>query len=167
LSRIQAIINTYNKQRDLDPQGSVIIFDESVYFLNTTSSKLHSSRCTSQLAAYVLMVAHHQKSRAHYSSISRTQMVPRSCLCPRAARGIGLNVVSANVVIQCGPWWKSEWETQALKRAWRNGQLGEVAHVLIEAKNRSAEAYKTKIRDKKHRFNNRLVTEVPRPDGGS
>jgi hypothetical protein len=105
---------------------------------------------------------------AHCARISRTQMVPRPCLRLRAVGGVGLNVVSANVFIQCGPWRKkNEWETQALKRAWRNGRLREVTHILIEAKDCPAEVYKTNIHDKKHRFNNRLVTGVTRPDGGS
>jgi SNF2 family DNA or RNA helicase len=32
----------------------------------------------------------------------------------RAARGIGFDITTANVVIQCGPWWKKEWEIQGI-----------------------------------------------------
>ena len=33
-SRIQAVIDEFNRSRDLDPDCSVVIFDESVYFLD-------------------------------------------------------------------------------------------------------------------------------------
>jgi hypothetical protein len=85
--------------------------------------------------------------------------------CPEQLGGIGLNITTANVVIQCGPWWKKEWEIQAVKRAWRKGRLEEVTYILLEA-DCPAEAYEAGVRDEKYRFNSGLGGDITRPSRG-
>jgi SNF2 family DNA or RNA helicase len=161
-SRIQAIIDAFNKQRDLDPHCSVIIFDESVYFLDIVQIAFKSMDEPVDSIRFDGRTPPEKRSTLlqDFKQADGAKVL----LMSRAAGGVGLNVVSANVVIQCGPWWKAEWETQALKRAWNQGQLREVTYILLQA-DCAAEAYKVIIRDRKHRFNNRLVTDVTRPDG--
>ena len=72
-------------------------------------------------------------------------------LISRAAGGVGLNITEPNVVILCGPWWKTEWEAQAIKRAHRPGQTRDVYTIRILADNCDVEVYKAGVRDKKHR----------------
>lgn len=85
-------------------------------------------------------------------------------LMSRGAGGVGLNIPSANVVIICGPWWKAEWEDQAMKRAWRPGQTRPVTFVRLFARNCKAEHYKAKVRNKKHAFNSRVLSQLTRTD---
>ncbi|KAF2799652.1 hypothetical protein K505DRAFT_208774, partial [Melanomma pulvis-pyrius CBS 109.77] len=60
-------------------------------------------------------------------------------LMSRGASGLGLNITWANIVIQCGPWWKKEWEQQAMKRVSRPGQTRPVTYVMMFAENCEAE----------------------------
>lgn len=79
-------------------------------------------------------------------------------LISRATGGVGLNIPVANVVILCGPWWKSEWERQAIKRAHRPGQTREVIAIRMQADNCALETYKAELRDKKHRHDSKIAT---------
>jgi SNF2 family DNA or RNA helicase len=161
-SRIQAVIDAFNKQRGLDPHCSVIIFDENVYFLDIVQIEFKSMYGPIDSIRFDGRTPPEERSTLlqDFKDADGAKVL----LMSRAAGGVGLNVVSANVVIQCGPWWQAEWETQALKRAWNQGQLRKVTCVLLQA-DCAAEAYKVRVRDRKHRFNNRLVTDVTRPDG--
>jgi SNF2 family DNA or RNA helicase len=78
---------------------------------------------------------------------------------------VGLNIPAANVVILYGPWWKSKWEQQAIKRAHRPGQTREVIAIRMQANNCRVETYRAKIRDKKHKHNSTIVRQITRKDG--
>ncbi|KAF2244659.1 hypothetical protein BU26DRAFT_508665 [Trematosphaeria pertusa] len=85
-------------------------------------------------------------------------------LMSHAAGGIGLNVVCANATILCARWWKKEWEEQAMKRAYRLGQMRAVTFVTLFVENCDAERYKANAPDRKHKFNTRVVEAITRPD---
>jgi len=76
-----------------------------------------------------------------------------------------LNIPAANVVILYGPWWKSKWEQQAIKRAHRPGQTREVIAIRMQADNCKVETYKAKIRDKKMGIILNIVRQITRKDG--
>tara|TARA_R110002003_G_scaffold62_16_gene5694 strand:+ start:45086 stop:45427 length:342 start_codon:yes stop_codon:yes gene_type:complete len=83
-------------------------------------------------------------------------------LMTRATGGLGLNITCANVVIQCSPWWKREWELQARDRAWREGQSRAVVFVCLQAEGGGVEDYKIKRRNGKDEFTQRALARVTR-----
>jgi SNF2 family DNA or RNA helicase len=161
-SRITALIDTFNRCRDIDPTCSVLIFDESVYFLDIVEIafgkmydpvvclRIDGRKDTDQRTA--ILQEFEKSARAKILLISR------------ATGGIGLNIPAANIVILCSPWWKSEWETQAIKRAHRPGQTRPVLAFRLLAANCAMETYKASIRDKKNKHNSRIVAHITRKD---
>lgn len=51
---------------------------------------------------------------------------PKIMLISLRAGGVGLNLISANTVIMCDPWWNEAVENQAINRAFRIGQKRKV-----------------------------------------
>ncbi|KAJ4373383.1 hypothetical protein N0V83_003678 [Neocucurbitaria cava] len=161
-SRINALIDVFNKQRDLDPKCSVIIFDESVYFLDIVQIAFESMYEPVESLRYDGRVP--AEKRGSTLTDFREAEGAKVLLMSRAAGGVGLNIAWANVVIQCSPWWKAEWEVQAMKRAWRPGAQRPVTHITLLAENCKAEHYKAKARDRKHRFNTKVMDVITRDD---
>jgi SNF2 family DNA or RNA helicase len=162
-SRIMALIDVFNEQRDIDPACSVLIFDESVYFLDIVQIAFENmydpvdclrfdGRETPEKRTAILQT---------FEKAAGAQVL----LVSRAAGGVGLNITAANIVILCSPWWKKEWEFQAIKRAHRPGQMREVVAIRLKADNCKVEAYKALVRDKKNKNNARIYDHITRMDG--
>jgi SNF2 family DNA or RNA helicase len=162
-SRITAIIDVFNKVRDLDPSSSVIIFDESVYFLDIVEIAFSNMYEPVECLRYDGRTVAEKRSAVLQAFANATG--PKVLLASRAAGGAGLNITTANVVILCGPWWKIEWEQQAIKRSHRPGQTREVLAFKMMASNCSLDIYKAAVRDKKHRHNLKIITQITRQDG--
>jgi SNF2 family DNA or RNA helicase len=100
-SRIEALIDVFNRHHDEDPECSVIVFDESVYFLDIVQ------------IAFRMTVDPIECLR--YDGRSMPEIRPailedfakskgaKVLLMTRATGGLGLNITCANVVIQCSP----------------------------------------------------------------
>lgn len=161
-SRVDALIDIFNEQRDLDPSCSVVIFDESVYFLDIVQVAFESMYEPIKCLRYDGRLP--PEKRGDILQKFKGSSGSKLLLMSRAAGGVGLNIPFANIVIQCSPWWKSEWEVQAFKRVWRPGQTREVTYIVLQAKNCRAETYKAKARNKKHRFNTKVVDAITRAD---
>jgi SNF2 family DNA or RNA helicase len=162
-SRITALIDIFNDRRDIDPACSVLIFDESVYFLDIVQIAFENMYDPVDCLRYDGREIP-EKRTAILQEFEKAAGA-KVLLISRAAGGIGLNITAANVVILCGPWWKSEWEQQAIKRAHRPGQTREVLAIKMEADNCALEAYKVGVRDKKNRHNSQIVRHITRKDG--
>ncbi|OMP82896.1 putative ATP-dependent helicase [Diplodia seriata] len=161
-SRVTAVIDSFNRRRDIDPACSVIIFDESVYFLDIIEIAFAAMYEPVSCLRYDGRQAPDKRDRI----LEEFKMAAGSkvLLMSRATGGLGLNITSANVVILCSPWWKKEWEIQALKRVHRTGQERTVHLITISAVNCDAELYKAKTRDRKHEFNSKVVSAITRRD---
>jgi len=161
-SRIEIIIDIFNEFRDKDPDCSVIIFDDSVFFLDIIevafSQMFEPEECLRYDGRLIA------EKRSAVLEAFATAGGPRVLLASRGAGGIGLNITTANKVILCGPWWKIELEDQAIKRAHRPGQQREVEAVKVLA-NCTIEEYKARLRDSKHKHNSKIVKNLTRPDG--
>jgi SNF2 family DNA or RNA helicase len=161
-SRILALIDAFNKQRDLDPSCSVIVFDESVYFLDIVQIAFAAMYEPVECLRY----------DGRETPIKRGNILTefeeadgyKVLLISRAASSLGLDIVCANVVILCGPWWKREWEEQAMKCVYRPGQKRPITCVRLFAEDCDAEHYKAKIRDRKHEFNTKAMQAITRGD---
>ena len=105
-SRILALIDAFNKQRDLDPSCSVIVFDESVYFLDIVQiafvAMYEPVECLRYDGRETLI------KRGHILSEFEKADGYKVLLVSHAASSLGLNIFCANVVILCGSWWKKE-----------------------------------------------------------
>lgn len=53
-----------------------------------------------------------------------------------------------------------------MKRVWRPGQTRPVTFVMLRAENCAAKAYKAKARDRKHKFNIKVINAITREDDG-
>ncbi len=162
-SRIIALIDVFNERRDIDPACSVLIFDESVYFLDIVQIAFENMYDPVDCLRYDGREI--PEKRAAMLQTFGKATGAKVLLISRATGGVGLNITAANVVILCGPWWKKEWELQAIKRAHRPGQMREVVAIRLEADNCEVEAYKAGVRDKKSRHNSMIVQHITRKDG--
>jgi SNF2 family DNA or RNA helicase len=161
-SRIIKIIDVFNEFRDKDPDCSVIIFDESVYFLDIVeiafSNMFEPEACLRYDGRTV------EGKRSAILEAFAALGGPRVLLASRGAGGIGLNITTANKVILCCPWWKVELGKQAIKRVHRDGQKRPVEAVYIQA-HCIIESLKARKRDYKHKHNMKVMNGVERVDG--
>lgn len=128
-SRITALIDVLNTCRDVDPDCSVLVFDESVYFLDIVQTAFSFMSDPVDCLRYDgREVPERRTAILHDFEQAGGKKV---LLISRAAGGVGLNITSGNVVILSSPWWKMEWETQAIKRAHRTGQRREVVAIRM------------------------------------
>lgn len=162
-SRIDALIDVFNKHRDLDPSCSFVVFDESVYFLDVVQIALENTYEPIKCLRYDGRTPSEKRDEIlqEFQGCNGSKVL----LMTRGAGGIGLNLPFANIVIQCAPWWKTEWEEQAYKRVWRPGQLRSVTYIVLQAEWCKAEAYKARARDRKHKFNTKVINAITRKDG--
>lgn len=161
-SRVTAIADTVRKHHELRPQDAFIIMDESVYFLDIVRIALGRE--------YVPLPCWMYDGRA--DAIERDIILkqfyaafgPRILLASRGTGGLGLNLQCANVIIQCGPWWKRSWEDQARGRVERSGQTRPVFVYSCRALNCFIEAYKIEKRDRKNQVNSAVLSRIENPD---
>ncbi|KAH7027377.1 P-loop containing nucleoside triphosphate hydrolase protein [Microdochium trichocladiopsis] len=113
-SRVDAIIDTFHLHQERRTDDAVAIMGDSVCFLDILEIALRHSpfpvkvfrldgRVDPALRALVLKEFEDAEGC-------------RIMLTSRAVRGVGLNLQFANVLIQCGPWWKVAWQEQAIGR---------------------------------------------------
>jgi SNF2 family DNA or RNA helicase len=162
-SRITALIDIFNERRDIDPTCSVLIFDESVYFLDIV--QIAFEKMYDPVDCLRFDGRETPEKRTAILQEFEKAAGAKVLLISRATGGVGLNIPAANVVILCGPWWKSEWERQAIKRAHRPGQTREVLAIRMRADNCALEHYKAGLRDRKNKDNSRVVLNITRKDG--
>lgn len=162
-SRVTALIDLFNVSRDIDPACSVLIFDESVYFLDIVEVAFRRMYDPVECLRYDGRVS--PEKRTGILQDFEDAAGAKVLLISRAAGGLGLNIPAANIVILCGPWWRSEWETQAIKRAHRLGQTRKVLAFKMVADNCEMESFKAKTRDKKSKDNSRIMEAITRKDG--
>ncbi|KAF4499407.1 global transactivator [Fusarium agapanthi] len=118
--RVQAILDIVRQHLDFRPDGSFIIVDESVWFLDIVAIALKK---TYHPVGHDTYNGRLDTVQRHLTIKKVTQVTPpHTLLASRGAGGQGLNMQFANVVILCGPWWKKEWEQQAAGRVHRPGQ---------------------------------------------
>lgn len=162
-TRIRSIIDRFNRCRDLDPNSKFLIFDESVYFLDIIQIAFAAMYDPVECLRYDGRLS--EADRA--ATIDKFDKA-HGCTClliSRGAGGVGLNIPFADTVFLCGPWWKAEWELQAIKRAHRPGQLKPVKVFKFLANDCDVEIYKAKTRDRKHLVNTKLVRSITKEDG--
>ncbi|RDL39911.1 uncharacterized protein BP5553_04251 [Venustampulla echinocandica] len=162
-SRIIALVDVFNKRRDLEPDCGVLVFDESVYFLDIVQIAFESMYDPIRCIRYDGRTDPERRA-ATLADFEKADG-PKVMLISRGAGGIGLNIPAANVVIICGPWWKCEWERQAIKRSHRPGQWRPVWVFRLLADNCNVDKYKAGLRDRKERHNSRINTQITRKDG--
>jgi SNF2 family DNA or RNA helicase len=162
-ARIQALIDIFNVRRDIDPKCATLIFDESVYYLDIVDTAFKNMY--DPIVCFRFDGRTPPEKRNSILQHFEQAASPKVLLISRATGGVGLNITTANVVILCGPWWKSEWEKQAIKRAHRPGQTREVVAIRMQANNCLVEDYKAKIRDRKHKDNSKIIAHITRKDG--
>lgn len=123
-ARTLAVIDTINIHRDLyeDPTHAFIIMDESEYFLDILEIALKNM--------YEPLPVYRYDGRRNVvdrqlviQEFSEAQQHHGSCILLASCGTIsGLNLQRANVLIQCGPWWKASWIERALRSIYRPGQ---------------------------------------------
>ncbi|KAF4629929.1 hypothetical protein G7Y89_g8210 [Cudoniella acicularis] len=162
-SRITAVIDVFNERRDIDPECGVLIFDESVYFLDIVQIAFANMYDPVECMRY----DGRETSERRAATLEEFKKAPgpKVLLISRAVGGVGLNITAANVVILCGPWWKSEREKQAIKLSHRVGQTREVYAFRVMANCCGVEAYKAGVRDKKDKHNSKIISHITRKDG--
>ena len=162
-SRVSAITNEFNRMRFTDPHGSVVIFSESIYFLDIVEIALANTEDPVQVLRYDGRTPTHSRDEVLRQFEASTWAT--ALLMTRGAGGIGLNITSASNVILCEPWWKKSQEEQAMKRVYRQGQRKVVTVVSVKAQDCDAETYKSKKRDHKDRHNREVLRRLTGNDG--
>lgn len=162
-SRITALIDAFNERRDTDPDCSVLVFDESAYFLDIVQVAFSAMYEPVECLRF-----DGRQSLNERSDILRkfeAAAGAKVLLISLAAGDLGLNITSANTVILCGPWWKKGWEEQAVKCVWHKGQTRPVLVLKLFAMGCELEDYKAKKRDRKNKHISPIVEKLTMPDG--
>jgi SNF2 family DNA or RNA helicase len=152
---VDVIIDIVNTTRDRSPGDAILVLDESVFFLNILEAALNGMH--EPVDVFRFDGGHDPAERHQIMQAFATASGTRVMLATRGAGGQGLNVQCANVVVRCGPWWKSSWEEQALARSYRPGQTKPVWLYEISAKSCRVETYKRKVRGQKSKVNTSIM----------
>jgi SNF2 family DNA or RNA helicase len=157
-ARVDVLIDIVNRTRDRGPGDAILMLDESVFFLEIMEaalSRMHEPVDVFRYDGGQDPAERHQTMQA-FAKASGTRVM----LATRGAGGQGLNVQCANVVVRCGPWWKTSWEEQALARSYRPGQTKPVWLYEVSAKGCKVETYKRRLRGKKSKVNQSIMELV-------
>lgn len=161
-SRITAIVEIVRMHHELYPDDAFIIMDESVYFLDIVHIAMKQQY--TKLPCWVYDGRSHAIERDHILKQFYKASGARILLASRGTGGVGLNLQCANVLIQCGPWWKKSWEDQARGRIARHGQTRNVFVYKCQAERCGIERYKVDVRDQKHRLNSDVLGRIEHMD---
>jgi SNF2 family DNA or RNA helicase len=163
--RVDAILDIINLSRDRRPGDSILILDESAYFLEILEvaiTTMHDPLPVFRYTGDQEPAERHVTLTAFVASAGiRTSVM----LSTRGAGGQGLNLQCANVVIRCGPWWKRSWEEQAVARCFRYGQTKPVWAYELKANDCEVEVYKRGLRKSKNAINEAIMKLVTLEDG--
>ena len=150
----------------MDPASSILIFSESIYFLDIVEIAFENMDDPVPVVRYDGRAEAHVRGRVlEQFKEPTTTTTTKVMLITRAAGGIALNIATANCVIICEPWWKRSLEIQAYKRAWRQGQTRPVSVVYLKAEDCDVEALKARTRDRKNKHNTKIMEMITRKDG--
>lgn len=168
--KVDIIVDTVNRHRDWRPGDSFVIMDESVFFLDIVEIAL--SNMFDPIKCFRYDGREHPGKRTIILNEFRATSGASVVLASRGTGGVGLNLQHANVLIQCGPWWKESWQQQAAGRIYRAGQQKDVFVYRIEAKgfgngmfkHCKVEQFKKKKRDEKNTFNMKVLDSITHKD---
>lgn len=163
-ARVDVITMTIQNHHQSRPHDSMLIVDESVFFLSILSMAFKNVLPTIPVFSYDGRV--HVAARDGVLQRFKHTNGPKILLLSRAAGGVGLNVQAANVVIQCCPWWKRGWEEQAVGRVHRPGQKKPVFVYQILATGCHVEMHKCRVRDEKASVANAILDAVTSTPAG-
>lgn len=163
--RIDVIIDIVNLSRDRRPGDSILIMDESTYFLEILEVALEKMADPVPVFRYT---GEQEPAERHITLTAFNESAATGTsimLATRGAGGQGLNLQSANIVIRCGPWWKRSWEQQAVARVYRHGQKKPVWSYELQANECNVEIYKRGLRKGKSAINEAIMARVTLEDG--
>jgi SNF2 family DNA or RNA helicase len=163
--RVDVVIDLINVSRDRRPGDSILILDESAYFLDILQVALTTMPDPVPVFKYT------DKQEPTERHIALTEFVASAgtrtsvMLATRGAVGQGLNLQAANVVIRCGPWSKRSWEQQAVACCYRYGQTKPVWSYELKANDCDVEVYKRRLRQGRNITNEAIMKLVTIKDG--
>lgn len=168
--RVDCIVDTVNRHRDLYPDDVLVIMDESVFFLDIIEIAL--TKMFDPVRCFRYDGRDHPARRAVILDKWRATPGLSALLASRGTGGVGLNLQHANVLIICGPLWKDSWYQQAEGRIYRAGQRKPVFVYRVEAmgfgrgalKFCQVEEFKKERRDSKKKINSRVLRGITRKD---
>jgi SNF2 family DNA or RNA helicase len=163
--RVDVVIDLINQARDRRPGDSILIMDQSAFFLDI----LHVAVTTMDEPVPVFKYTDEQDPAER--QIALTEFVASAgtrtsvMLATRAAGLQESNFQAANVVIRCGPWSKRSWEQQAVALCHRYGQTKPVWSYELKANDCDVEAYKRRTREARNVMTEAIMKLVTIKDG--
>lgn len=161
--RVDTIVNLALDNLEDQPDDGILIIDESIYFLDILEVAFANSTSTVDIFRYDGRQTPdgRQKTLEEFKNVSG----PRIMLASRHTGGQGLNLhKAANVLIRCGPWWRSSWEMQADGRIKRFGQEKAMTVYELRAVDVDVERYKADVRDLNRAINDGIMEPITRAD---
>lgn len=162
--RIDQLLRVYDRCRDVDPECKVLIFDESVLFLDIVEVAFNNMDQPQQCLRFDGRIP--SDKRPDILSAFEKAAGTTPLLISSTVGGHGLKITTANVVILCTPWWQQELELQAIKRAYHPGQIRPVTVIRLRA-NCKVESHIALTRDTKNQVNSNITDQITRPDGST
>lgn len=160
-TRVNAVVNLAYGHYDFRRHNSIIIVDESVYFLMILRMAFEN-KPSSPWKFFTLDGRTGVAEREHSLEQFRSMTGPRILFLSRGAGGLGLNLQEANVVIQCCPWWRDPWEVYG--RVHRSKQEKPVYIYQVVARGAKVEEHKIAVRDRKNLTNKAVLDAITRLD---
>lgn len=160
--RVELIIETFDYMRDLCPESVFVVVDEDYYFLHLLEVAFTLTD------EPVPVFRHDDRKRSDVGNAvleAFKEAVGQRVLLIRPSDEIrGLDLRCADVLIQCGPWWKTSWEEKAISWLYRPGQQNRVFWRSITARHSQVEHYKRHGMHKNGWLSSIVMDEVTRAD---
>lgn len=157
--RINVILDQVHKNLKSRPDDGILILDESVYFLDIVEIAIGTLR--PPVPCFRIDGRVGVAQRDIIKTKFENQYGPRVMLSNRHIAGQGLNFqTAANILIRCGPFWRSSWEIQANGRIHRHGQKKPMKIYEIQETSIDVERYKIKVRDRNGAVNASIMNPI-------
>lgn len=157
--RVKLFFTQYNHMRKKHPKAKPVVFSIFLRFLDILA-RIFELRYRIKAFRYDGTVPQGMRSVVETEYAEASAGVP--LLLTATCGGYGLNIVSANYVFQCEPWWTSSLELQALSRCHRQGQEQIVYHKLLHAENSEVDRFIMQTRDVKDEVNELVLQPLIR-----
>lgn len=157
--RVKLFFTQYDHMRKKHPKAKPVVFSIFLRFLDILA-RIFELKYRIKAFRYDGTVPQGMRSVVETEYAEATAGVP--LLLTATCGGYGLNIVSANYVFQCEPWWTSSLERQALSRCHRQGQRQIVYHKLFHAKNSEVDKFIMQTRDAKDEVNELVLQPLIR-----
>ena len=141
---------------DEQPQDKIVIFSQFLQYLDIIDKAMQSRGIKCLRFDGTVSRTSRDKIQREFETNPKTHIL----LITAGPGGVGLNLTSANIVVQAEEWWSSSAEHQAISRVQRQGQKKTVMVIKLHVENSAIDAVISRVRRTKVNINGKLLAKL-------